>query len=223
LNVREPAPPGLHWVIFCALLGLASLVAQVVPSELIDWQPVRAWAEPWRWWTAAFVHYSPMHLVANLGACAVVGAYGGAARLPPRWTWAWVGAWPLVHLALLVVPDLDRYGGLSGLLHAGVAIACIGLMWRDRGRRQVVGLAVLAGMLVKLLLERPWDGAVQHWPEWDIGVAPIAHVTGAVAGAACALVACVTSRRGSRSTIRNPPEAQRRRTGARKSNPRRPR
>jgi rhomboid family GlyGly-CTERM serine protease len=192
---------GPHWLAFSALLGLASIGAQTLPVQMLEWQPVQAWAEPWRWWTAAFVHYSVHHLAANLGACAVVAAFGWAAQLPARWTWAWVGAWPLVHIALLDVPGLDRYGGLSGLLHAGVAIACIGLVWRERGARRAIGAAVFVGMLVKLLLERPWDGAVQRWPDWDIGVAPIAHVAGAAVGSACAIVAGTTSRRRTAPTI----------------------
>jgi rhomboid family GlyGly-CTERM serine protease len=199
--VRGPGRLGLHWLAFCALLGLGSLVAQALPAASIEWQPLVATTEPWRWWSAAFVHYSAQHLVANLGACAVVGVFGWAARLPPHWTAAFVVAWPLTHLALLAVPALVRYGGLSGMLHAGVAVACIGLMWRERGARQAIGAAVFVGMGVKLLLERPWSGPVQHLPEWDIGVAPIAHLTGAAAGVVCALVVCATTPRAAPRTM----------------------
>jgi rhomboid family GlyGly-CTERM serine protease len=194
---------GVHWPAFCTVLGLGSLAALGWPAASIDWQPLRAGAEPWRWWSAAFVHYSTMHLAANLGACAVVGAFGWATRLPVRWTLAFVVAWPLTHLLLLAVPGLTRYGGLSGMLHAGVAVACIGLVWRERGGRRAIGAAVFAGMLVKLLIERPWQGPIQHLPEWDIGVAPIAHVTGALAGTLCALVVCAT---GARRTMPLSPE-----------------
>lgn len=189
MSAQRGAGPGRHWVILCVLLGLGSLLAQTLPTMALEWQPVRAWSQPWRWWSAAFVHYSAQHLAANLGACAVVGVYGWAARVPARWTWAWVGAWPLTHLALLLVPGLARYGGLSGLLHGGVTIACAYLVWHEHGRRRAIGAAVLLGMLVKFWLERPWEGPVQRWPEWDIGIAPIAHVTGAAAGFLCALVA----------------------------------
>lgn len=194
--MQAPGRRSLHWLAFCALLGLGALAAQPLPDASIEWQPLRAATQPWRWWSAAFVHYSPLHLAANVGACAVVGAFGWAARLPVRWTAAFAVAWPLTHLALLAVPALARYGGLSGMLHAGVAITCIGLMWRERGSRRAIGAAVFVGMGVKLLIERPWQGPVQHLPEWDIGVAPIAHVAGAAAGIACALVVCATTPRG---------------------------
>ena len=36
-------------------------------------------------------------------------------------------AWPLTHLSLLARPEVMHYGGLSGVLHAGVAVAALGL------------------------------------------------------------------------------------------------
>jgi rhomboid family GlyGly-CTERM serine protease len=188
--------PGLAWATFAALLAACSLLAASWPAASLDWQAQRAWSEPWRWWTAAFVHLSPLHLTANLAGCVVVGAFGWAARLPRRWVWAWVGAWPVGQLALLAVPGLARYGGLSGLLHAGVAVAAVGASCTARGepRKRWIGLAVLGGLALKVLVERPWAGAVQPWPGWDIGVVPAAHATGALAGLAWGLVACATSR-----------------------------
>jgi rhomboid family GlyGly-CTERM serine protease len=186
--------PGRAWAAFCALLAAGSLAATLLPAGAIDWQAQRAWSEPWRWWSAAFVHLSPLHLAANLGGCAVVAAFGWAARLPPRWAWAWVGAWPAAHLALLAVPGLARYGGLSGLLHAGVAVAAVGAACIGADRQRRVALAVLAGLALKVALERPWTGPVQHWPGWDMAVVPAAHAAGAIAGLACGFVACATTR-----------------------------
>jgi hypothetical protein len=49
---------------------------------------------------------------------------------------AWVCAWPLTQLGLLMRPDLSHYGGLSGVLHAGAAIVALHLVWRGaRARR----------------------------------------------------------------------------------------
>jgi rhomboid family GlyGly-CTERM serine protease len=189
--LKRLAQPGLAWAVFSALLGLMALAAHGVPAERIEWQAAQAWSEPWRWWTAAAVHYSTQHLLANLMGCGVVGAYGWAARLPARWwVWvlAWALAWPLGHLALVAVPGLARYGGLSGVLHAGVAVASVGLLCCERGWRQAIGAAVMLGLLAKLVLERPWLGPVQEVRGWDIPIAPIAHATGAAAGVLCALV-----------------------------------
>jgi rhomboid family GlyGly-CTERM serine protease len=187
--------PGDAWAAFAALLVAASLLAVVLPRDALDWQAPRTWQEPWRWWTAALVHLSVLHLVANVAGCAVVGAFGWAARLSRRWMWAWIAAWPIGHLALLAVPGLGRYGGLSGLLHAGVAVAAVGAVCTaDRARPRWIGRAVLAGLAAKVLTERPWLGATQPWPGWDIAVVPAAHAAGALAGLACGLVACATTR-----------------------------
>lgn len=186
--------PGWLWAGFAAALAVGAAIAAVLDPALFDWQRVLAWHQPWRWWSAALIHLSRGHLLANLAGCVVVGAFGAAARCTPRDVAAWSVAWPLTHLLLVLQPTLWRYAGLSGLLHAGVAVAAFALVTRARGGRRAVGLAVLAGLLLKLALERPWAEAVQQWPGWDIGIAPLAHATGAAAGIVCAAVAWATSR-----------------------------
>lgn len=177
------------WFGVAVLLGLLAGLAWGAPREVMDWQPARVWTEPWRLWTAAFVHWSPMHLIANLIGCVVVAAFGAAARLPLRCAIAWLAAWPLCHAALVLQPLLASYGGLSGVLHAGVAIVAWHLLRHERGGRRVVGVAVGLGLVVKLALERPWLAPTQITPGWDFPVAPLAHATGAAAGLACAAMA----------------------------------
>ena len=201
-----PAAPAVlrwsAWTLACAAFAVTALVVQTLPREALDWQPLRMWAEPWRWWTAAFVHWSTWHLAANVLGCAVVAAFGHAARLPRRWTMAWLWSWPLVHLALAAEPGLTHYGGLSGLLHAGVAVAACGVLCRERGRVRLIGAAVLAGLTAKVVLEQPWRGPLQWWPDWDIPIAPAAHAAGLVAGLVCAAVAWATSPRTAATTMR---------------------
>lgn len=194
--------PGALWAAFSAALGAGALAAAAVDPALLDWQRLLAWSQPWRWWSAALVHLSTGHLLANLAGCVVVGAFGGAARCHRRDAAAWAAAWPITHLLLVLQPALTRYAGLSGLLHAGVAVAAFALVSRERGARRAIGAAVLAGLLVKVLSERPWGPAVQHWPAWDIGIAPLAHATGAAAGLLCAAVAWATSRPSGVATMR---------------------
>lgn len=175
------------WAALAALLAAGALVGGQLPTAWLDWQPARI-AEAWRWWTAAFVHWSPLHLGANLAGCLIVGAFGVRGRVPARGALAWLLAWPLVHLALVVQPALAHYGGLSGVLHAGVAVAALWIARAERGRPQAVALAVLGGLALKILLEKPWAAALTHPPGWDIAVAPLAHAAGALAGAAMVLV-----------------------------------
>lgn len=188
-----PARSGASWLALSALLAAGALTGYAVEPRAWDWQPVLVWREPWRWWTAAFVHLSLGHLAANLVGVAVVGFFGMMAPCNRRDAAAWAAAWPLTHLMLMAQPALAHYAGLSGVLHAGVGVAAFGLVVRGRGHPRLIGAAVLAGACIKVLLERPWAGAVQHWPGWEIPIAPLAHAAGLAAGLACAAVAWATA------------------------------
>lgn len=179
LNPRSHA-----WAALAGLLALLALLAWPLPREGLDWQPALAWREPWRFFSAAAVHWSAQHLLANLAGCAVLGWAGLRAELPPRATLAWALAWPLTQAGLLLAkPELLHYGGLSGVLHAGVAVLCVELLLARSGRERLIGALIAAGLALKLLLERPWGPALQHWEGWDIAIAPAAHLSGALMGA----------------------------------------
>lgn len=178
--------PGRAWLALAALMAAASVLAWWLPAALLDWQPALVLQQPWRAWTAITVHWSERHLLANLGAALAVAAFGWAARLPRRATLAWALAWPLTHAGLLLQPALAHYGGLSGVLHAGVAVATLWLMVTARGRARLIGLAAFVGMLVKLASEEPWGPPLRTGTGFDIATAPLAHATGAAAGLLCA-------------------------------------
>jgi rhomboid family GlyGly-CTERM serine protease len=178
--------PGQAWVALAALLAFGSVLCFVLPAPLLDWQPELAVREPWRAFTAAWVHWSLLHLGANLAGALVVAALGLAAQLPWPLALAWALAWPLTQLGLLIEPALAHYGGLSGVLHAGVAVAALALVVLHRGRRRALGAAIGAGLLLKLLLEEPWGPPLRLGGGWDIATAPLAHATGACAGLLCA-------------------------------------
>lgn len=189
----------MAWLALAAAGLLGSLLAWWWPAALLDWQPGLAAAEPWRAFTAAWVHWSPRHLAANVAGVCVVAALGWAARLPAAAALAWLLAWPLTQLGLLLRPELAHYGGLSGVLHAGVMVAAVWLMLAQRpGRSQRlqrrIGLAVALGVVAKLWLETPWGPVLRTSAEWDIALAPLAHATGALAGAGCGAVLALVMR-----------------------------
>lgn len=187
------------WLGACAVLALSSLLAWGGDRTLLEWQPARAWSEPWRWCSAAAVHYSAMHLLLNLLATALVAAYGWAARVGVVVSLAWIGSWPLTHLALLAQPQLLHYGGLSGLLHGGAAAVTLWLIVRGNGGERAVGWLMLIGQGVKLLLEQPWGAALHPPQELDVAVAPLAHASGSLAGALLTWLALrLTARRHAR-------------------------
>jgi rhomboid family GlyGly-CTERM serine protease len=171
------------WSGFGIFLGLGALLAWFAPSAALDWQPQLAASEPWRAWTGAFVHWSRQHLGANLLACAVVTLFGWGARVPPRCAWAWVIAWPLTQIALLLQPTLAHFGGLSGVLHAGVAVVLVELLAHGDGRKRWIGAGVTLGLIIKLWQEQPLGAPLRHLAEWDIAVVPFSHLTGALVGA----------------------------------------
>lgn len=181
--------PGVAWAGVAALLGACALLGWPVPHDAIDWQPALVFSQPWRAFTAIGVHYSVAHLVGNLAGVALAGVFGVVARVPARLAWAWLAAWPLTQLGLLLKPELAHYGGLSGVVHAGVAAVIAFVLITGTPAQRWVGSAVLLGFLAKLLSESPWGAALRHPGGWDIAVAPLAHTTGALAGALCAAIA----------------------------------
>lgn len=176
------------WLALSALLAAGALAGWFVPAALWDWQPTRAFTEPWRTLTAAFVHWSERHLAANLLATAVVAAFGVVARVPVRATAAWALAWPLTHMLLLLRPALLHYGGLSGVLHAGVAVVLVELLCSGPGPRRTIAAMVSVGVAVKLFVEAPWGDPLRREAGWDIALAPAAHAAGIATGVACAIV-----------------------------------
>ena len=177
------------WLAVTALLAACALLGWHLNPDTLDWQPALAVSQPWRAFTAVGVHYSVQHLAGNLAGVALAGVFGVVALVPARMAWAWLAAWPLTHLGLLVKPELAHYGGLSGVVHAGVAVVIVFVLVSGTHRQRLVGSAVLVGFCAKLLSESPWGEALRHPIGWDIAVAPIAHTTGALAGAACAALA----------------------------------
>jgi rhomboid family GlyGly-CTERM serine protease len=198
------------------MAALAAWAAHPTVAVAPAWQWQRALygAEPWRLISAAFVHYSPVHLLANAAGCAALALWAWAAQAPPRAAAAWLLAWPLTHLLLLLHPGIGFYGGLSGVLHAGVAVVCVfalaASVRRQQGqtrrspaqeRQTLIAAVVLAGLLLKVLLELPWGPAVRPLPGWGIDVVPFAHSAGVLAGLLASIL-CLLLPKSQPSTAR---------------------
>ncbi len=180
------------WPLACLLLISASALVWLagasgrVPPELLVWRFDDWRLLPWTLWTGPLLHLLPAHALANalaLGALAVLGA---ALAAPPRDTLALLLAWPLGTLALACVPGVGACYGLSGLIHAATAVLALRAL-QQRGARPL-GLLLGGGLLVKLALERAWLVPVGFDSDWGFNVVYAAHLTGAVTGAALALL-----------------------------------
>jgi len=255
----------MAWVLLAGGLCLAGLLVTVIGAEdggapgdsplarALDWQAGRGLREPWRLWTAAWVHWSAAHLLVNLAGGIVVAFVGWRARLDAGTAMAWFAAWPLTQVAMAalgadrVAAAMPHYGGLSGVLHAGVIVLGLSLAWplaRSHGRAAVspargdagfvatrasaiepsritegpwamtemgaitalpastleppparaadarerplserwIGVAIVAGTLVKGVLEAPWNLVPRPSDALGIAVAPVAHACGIAAG-----------------------------------------
>ncbi len=195
VSLAARAHPATAWCGVALVLALPALVLGASPLDPASAPPLHAallwtreaaqqspWQGLWRCWTAAWVHGSAMHLAANLVAVLLVALLGVVARVPPPAAWAWAAAWPLTQLGLLLDARLPAYGGLSGVLHAGVAVVAVWLLCAAPRVRGLGGL-LLGGLLLKVGIEAPWREALVASPGLGIAVAPLAHATGVVAGA----------------------------------------
>ncbi|MBC7701697.1 hypothetical protein [Aquabacterium sp.] len=181
----------LAWTGVGLMLGLPALLGLLPDLTLPDHWALHPSAglhqNPLNLWTCAWLHANTRHLVANLGGLALILSLGWILKLPPRTALAWLLAWPITHLALLLDPRLDTYFGLSGVLHAGLSIIATSLITEtnpDRATKWTTtyGWALLLGMLAKCWLENPDWQALLPRPGLGMNTAPMSHWAGAVVG-----------------------------------------
>lgn len=169
------------------MLGLASIAAWYsVGATNLAWQSAFWPQRPWTLWSAALVHLSGAHLLANLLALLVLAVLGACLHAGRTATLALLLAWPLSTLALLWWPQITSYSGMSGLLNALAAI-----LWAHTALRsdtKPVSLVIFAALALKLASERAWSQPIAFDPNWGFNVVYAAHLAGAVAGAFCGLV-----------------------------------
>lgn len=164
-------------------------------AQQLALHPDRGLHQPaWAWWTAAWLHGSAQHLYRNLGALALIAAMGWSARVSVQSALIWFLAWPATQIGMLGQP-LHTYIGLSGVLHAGVGVIALHQLGNsDTRSHRIMGYLLAAGLILKILMENPWQHALIKPPGSDINVAPWAHLSGALSAAFICLFASVTNR-----------------------------
>lgn len=112
--------------------------------------------EPWRWWTAHWVHVGWLHYLLNMLALAALPFIFPKVQFKNFLVTLLLFS-PLLSLGLyLGLPQLDAYAGLSGVLHGIYVYAAFESFTQQRRERQFA-LLVLACVLVKVLTEK-WFG-----------------------------------------------------------------
>lgn len=176
----------MAWLGLCTALALASLVAtNRANAAWLVWY-ASAWTHhPWMLWTSSLVHLSQWELLTNLGSLLVLAILG--AFLQARWpaTLAVLLAWPLGTLALRWWPQVHYAVGLSGLLMTMLSVLAVHA-WRDGSRPAALLLSIVVAF--RLASEQAWAHPLAFDPISGVNVVNAAHLTGALAGAAAALV-----------------------------------
>lgn len=135
------------------------------------------WSEPWRLWTAHWIHVGWSHAVLNLAALLLLPLIFPLYPVSRFWLLLLLGS-PLLSVALIIgLPELERYAGLSGILH-GIYFSAALHAFVSRSDRLVASILYL-GLTIKLILESFF--VRQSVDEW-IG-APVltqAHLLGVV-------------------------------------------
>jgi hypothetical protein len=176
------------WLSLCLLHAVASMLvwwAGEPWAEALTWHADHWLTRPWTLWTTAWVHLNTPHLIGNQLAVGALAAMAWLLRPHAGASLAWLLTWPLLPLGLLWWPQIGYFAGLSGLVHAAVAVVGVHLVMGEMRVRQARrwGVILLLGLTLKLALERGW-----HWPVvWDdsadMSVVQAAHLVGAVLGA----------------------------------------
>jgi hypothetical protein len=176
------------WLGVCALLaGGSAAVTLVSGMGALAWDAQGWLLRPWTLWTSAWVHTSAGSLAGNLlamAALAVLGAALGAGRTAAI---ALLVAWPLGTITLLSWPQVASYGGLGGPIHAAAAV--LGMHMAGRADYKAFSPLLFGALALKLLAERGWSQPVAFDLSWGSNLVYAAHLTGALAGAACGALA----------------------------------
>lgn len=169
------------WLLLCALHGVASMLLWWAGAGTVDlfiWRADGWTRQPWTLWTSAWVHLNTPQLIINQMALGALTAFAWVIR--PHWTStvAWLLVWPLAQGCLVLWPQIGYAVGLSGVLHAGVAVLAMQLL-RQRiaipQARRWGGLLTLA-LLGKALLERGWAYPVVWDGASEVSVVQAIHL-----------------------------------------------
>jgi rhomboid family GlyGly-CTERM serine protease len=165
---------------------LAVLVASVPGAEaaLVFDRGALAGGESWRLITGHWVHWSANHLVWDVGTFVALGA-ACEMRSRRRFAACVLGSALAISAAVFfLLPEIDRYGGLSGVDCALFALLGAEL-WREQRRTDRRGLAVALGVALALKVGFEWlTGGTVFVADLGASIVPVpaAHVAGAAVG-----------------------------------------
>lgn len=165
-------------IVFIAMVVSLCACLQIFKDHFIYWQD-HLFAEPWRLWTAHWVHVGWIHYLLNMIAFACLPFI-----FPRACIWHFSAIFllisPLLSLSFYwILPDIGAYAGLSGVLHgAYAAIACVHLLYK---RERSFAALVLFLIFAKLI----WENTIGSTGTAQLIGSPVlveAHLLGVIWG-----------------------------------------
>jgi len=187
-------PPGLPLttLLLCGAAG-AIMAQPPLQAALIYSRAAIDGGEAWRLVTGNLVHLSASHFFVDVVALAVVGMLIEMRRYR-CFSILCLASGTLIGVTLYALePELLIFGGLSGMVTAGVTFLCLhGL--REAGAWRWICLATLICLAIKMSLELALGSSLLHLAGYEnqgFVPVPLSHVVGA---ATAVLVFGLTSR-----------------------------
>lgn len=166
------------------LAALFTFVPWLYAHGLYLRDAVRLDGQWWRVATAMWVHLDWRHYLADMAAAAGLLLLAGRATRIREMLAILVISGLAVQLALLNIPSVGWYGGLSGALH-GLALWAGLRLLQAPGFSRVIGVITCVVVIGKVWTEQSWLAALVFDPSWGFGIVRAAHAAGAIAGLAC--------------------------------------
>ncbi|WP_137928029.1 rhombosortase, partial [Cupriavidus sp. 2SB] len=178
------------------LATTASVAALAAAFTFVPWlhahglylrDAVRIDGQWWRIVTAMWVHLGWQHYLSDVAATVGLLLLAGRVARVREMLAVLVICGLIAQVALLRMPAVGWYGGLSGATH-GLALWVALKLLQDPGWSRVIGVVTCVIVLGKVWLEQSWLAAIVFDPSWGFGVVRGAHVAGAMAGLGCWLL-----------------------------------
>lgn len=166
------------------LAALFTFVPWLYAHGLYLRDAVRLDGQWWRVATAMWVHLDWRHYLADMAAAAGLLLLAGRATRIREMLAILVISGLAVQVALLNIPLVGWYGGLSGALH-GLALWAGLRLLQAPGFSRVIGVITCVVVIGKVWTEQSWLAALVFDPSWGFGIVRAAHAAGAIAGLAC--------------------------------------
>lgn len=170
-------------VLTLLLCGAAAVVfvAPALQMAFIYDRAAIAGGEWWRLVTCNFVHHSSTHFAYDVVAFFIAGTLIELRRYRNFWLVCLIAGTTIGAVLYVTTPEMDYYGGLSGIVTAAVVYLCLQGLTEAGPWRALCGLA-LTIVIAKIGSECAFETSLLTYAEPQLfRPTPMSHVVGAAA------------------------------------------